>query len=236
MPRPLIVAVITFDRFSPFTASALPHLWRQDDARPVVVRAETLRRDDTRQPASSQGFRMGPTMAWGSAGGGYHHHPLLARSGRAPRPAPCSMPGLPPGSGAQIVGLCLGTTCWPTLACWTGAVPPPIWEFEQEFVQRFGAARYQCALRPATTGSSPRLAPPPPGLLPSIWFASISRQPDCHQAGRAAGGASPPGGGQASLSAAGTRLTRDARISQLFDHLRLHLAAPIPWTAWRNIA
>lgn len=100
MSRPLIVAVITFDRFSPFHCS-VPCLIFGDKMMPgqSLFELRLCAGDDTRQPASSQGFRM--EADYGLEG-------LLRRiSSSSPSgairpsapPNPCSMPWLPPGSG-----------------------------------------------------------------------------------------------------------------------------------------
>ena len=126
MPRP------SSSPSSPSIASALsllgalPHLWRQDDAGPVVVRAGDSAGMTRGNPPPPRAF------AWEAD---YGLEGLLEADiivipfwrDPAERPAqPCSMPWLPPGSGEpRSWGSVSAPMCWPMPACWTGAVPPP---------------------------------------------------------------------------------------------------------------
>ena len=111
MPRPLIVAVITFDSFSPFHCS-VPCLIFGDKMMPgqSLFELRLCAGDDTRQPASSQGFRMEADYG---LEGLLEADIIIIPFWRDPaeRPAQPLLDALVAARirGAQIVGLCLGT-------------------------------------------------------------------------------------------------------------------------------
>jgi transcriptional regulator GlxA family with amidase domain len=148
------------------------------------------------------------------------------------------MPWLPPGSGAQIVGLCLGTYVLAYAGLLDGRGAATHWEFEQEFVQRFPRVRLD----------TNALYVDDDGLITSAGTAASL---DCclylvrqHHGSQIANKLARrlvvlPTGRVARPSSSSSRYPPPPGmpINQLFDHLRLHLAAPsLPWTARRNIA
>lgn len=143
MPRPLIVAVITFDRFSPFHCS-VPCLIFGDKMMPgqSLFELRLCAGDDTRQPASSQGFRMEADYG---LEGLLEADIIIIPFWRDPaeRPAQPLLDALVAARirGAQIVGLCLGTYVLAYAGLLDGRGAATHWEFEQEFVQRFPRVR-----------------------------------------------------------------------------------------------
>ncbi|MDH0305402.1 GlxA family transcriptional regulator [Aeromonas caviae] len=230
MPRPLIVAVITFDRFSPFHCS-VPCLIFGDKMMPgqSLFELRLCAGDDTRQPASSQGFRMEADYG---LEGLLEADIIIIPFWRDPaeRPAQPLLDALVAARirGAQIVGLCLGTYVLAYAGLLDGRGAATHWEFEQEFVQRFPRVRLD----------TNALYVDDDGLITSAGTAASL---DCclylvrqHHGSQIANKLArrlvvPPHreGGQAQfIEQPVPATTRDARINQLFDHLRLHLAAP----------
>ena len=130
--------------------------------------------------------------------------------------------------GAQVVGLCLGTYVLAYAGLLDGRRASTHWEFEQDFMGRFPAVRLD----------TNALYVDDEGLITSAGTAAGL---DCclylvreHHGSRIANKLArrlvvPPHreGGQAQfIEQPVPASTRDARINQLFDHLRMHLAEP----------
>lgn len=225
-----IVAVVTFDHFSPFHF-AVPCLIFGDKMMPgqSLFELRLCAGDDTQQPASSQGFRIDT---------GYGLKGLLEADiiiipfwrDPAERPAQSLLDALIAARqrGAQVVGLCLGTYVLAYAGLLDGHRASTHWEYEQDFTHRFPHVRLD----------TNALYVDDKGLITSAGTAAgldcclyLVRQ---HHGSQLANKLArrlvvPPhrDGGQAQfIEQPVPASTRDARINQLFDHLRTHLAHP----------
>ncbi|MGL5812738.1 MAG: GlxA family transcriptional regulator [Aeromonas sp.] len=225
-----IVAVITFDHFSPFHC-AVPCLIFGDKTMPgqSLFELRLCAGDDTRQPASSQGFRL--DAGYGLEGL-QEADIIIIPFWRDPaeRPAQLLLDALVAARqrGAQVVGLCLGTYVLAYAGLLDGRRASTHWEYEQDFIQRFPHVRLD----------TNALYVDDEGLITSAGTAAgldcclyLVRQ---HHGSQIANKLArrlvvPPhrDGGQAQfIEQPVPASTRDARINQLFDHLRIHLAEP----------
>lgn len=225
-----IVAVITFDHFSPFHC-AVPCLIFGDKMMPgqSLFELRLCAGDNTEQPVSSQGFRIDT---------GYGLEGLLEADiiiipfwrDPAERPAQPLLDALVAARqrGTQVVGLCLGTYVLAYAGLLDGRRASTHWEYEQDFVRRFPGVRLD----------TNALYVDDEGLISSAGTAAgldcclyLVRQ---HHGSQIANKLArrlvvPPhrDGGQAQfIERPVPASTRDARINQLFDHLRTHLAEP----------
>ena len=230
MPNPIVVAVITFDHFSPFHC-AVPCLIFGDTMMPgaSLFELRLCAGDATRQPGSAQGFRIDASHGLeGLIGADIVIIPFWRDP--AERPAQPLLDALVAARsrGAQIVGLCLGTYVLAYAGLLEGRRASTHWEFEQDFMGRFPAVRLD----------TNALYVDDEGLITSAGTAAGL---DCclylvreHHGSRIANKLArrlvvPPhrDGGQAQfIEQPVPASTRDARINQLFDHLRMHLAEP----------
>lgn len=229
MPTP-VVAVITFDHFSPFHCS-VPCLIFGDTMMPgqSLFELRLCSGDDTQQPASSQGFRIDA---------GYDLEGLLEADiiiipfwrDPAERPSQPLLDALVAAHrrGAQVVGLCLGTYVLAYAGLLDGHRASTHWEYEQDFIRRFPAVRLD----------TNALYVDDQGLITSAGTAAgldcclyLVRQ---HHGSQIANKLArrlvvPPHreGGQAQfIEQPVPASTLDARINLLLDHLRAHLAEP----------
>ncbi|KXU79439.1 GlxA family transcriptional regulator [Aeromonas enteropelogenes] len=229
MPTP-VVAVITFDHFSPFHC-AVPCLIFGDTMMPgqPLFELRLCAGDSIRQPASSQGFRIDPGHGLeGLAEADIIIIPFWRDP--AERPAQPLLDSLVAAHrrGAQVVGLCLGTYVLAYAGLLDGHRASTHWEYEQDFIHRFPKVRLD----------TNALYVDDHGLITSAGTAAgldcclyLVRQ---HHGSRIANRLArrlvvPPHreGGQAQfIEQPVPASTRDARINQLFDHLRAHLAEP----------
>ncbi|MGY3903477.1 GlxA family transcriptional regulator [Aeromonas lusitana] len=229
MPSP-IVAVVTFDQFSPFHC-AVPCLIFGDMMMPgrPLFELRLCAGDAIPQPASSQGFHIHPP----------HGLEALAEANiiiipfwrdPAERPAQPLLDALVTAHdrGAQVVGLCLGTYVLAYAGLLEGRRASTHWEYEQDFMQRFPCVRLDTN---ALYVDDERL----------ITSAGTAAGLDCclylvrqHHGSQTANKLArrlvvPPHreGGQAQfIEQPVPASTRDARMNQLLDHLRAHLAQP----------
>ena len=190
----------------------------------------------SRQPASSQGC-MGPTglrVCWRRISSS---SPFWRDPAERPAQPLCSMPWLPPGSGEPRSWALSRHPCWPRRSAGRARCRHPLGNLNRSLSSASpGAARYQCPLRRRRRAHHLGWHRRQPGLLP-LFGSPASRQPDCQQAGQAAGGASHREGGQAQfIEQPVPASTRDARINQLLITCACTWPRPTPWTAWRNIA
>ncbi|MGU5715839.1 GlxA family transcriptional regulator [Aeromonas taiwanensis] len=229
MPTP-VVAVITFDHFSPFHC-AVPCLIFGDTMMPgqPLFELRLCAGDSIRHPASSQGFRIDPSHGLeGLAEADIIIIPFWRDP--AERPAQPLLDALMAAHrrGAQVVGLCLGTYVLAYAGLLDGYRASTHWEYEQDFIHRFPKVRLD----------TNALYVDDHGLITSAGTAAgldcclyLVRQ---HHGSRIANRLArrlvvPPHreGGQAQfIEQPVPASTRDARINQLFDHLRAHLAEP----------
>ncbi|WP_421292758.1 GlxA family transcriptional regulator [Aeromonas taiwanensis] len=229
MPTP-VVAVITFDHFSPFHC-AVPCLIFGDTMMPgqPLFELRLCAGDSIRHPASSQGFRIDPDHGLeGLAEADIIIIPFWRDP--AERPAQPLLDALVAAHrrAAQVVGLCLGTYVLAYAGLLDGHRASTHWEYEQDFIHRFPKVRLD----------TNALYVDDQGLITSAGTAAgldcclyLVRQ---HHGSRIANKLArrlvvPPHreGGQAQfIEQPVPASTRDARINQLFDHLRAHLAEP----------
>ena len=230
MPNPIVVAVITFDHFSPFHC-AVPCLIFGDTMMPgaSLFELRLCAGDATRQPGSAQGFRIDASHGLeGLVGADIVIIPFWRDP--AERPAQPLLDALVAARhrGAQIVGLCLGTYVLAYAGLLEGRRASTHWEFEQDFMGRFPAVRLD----------TNALYVDDEGLITSAGTAAGL---DCclylvreHHGSRIANKLArrlvvPPHreGGQAQfIEQPVPTSTRDVRMNQLLDHLRAHLAEP----------
>lgn len=229
MPSP-IVAVVTFDQFSPFHC-AVPCLIFGDMMMPgqPLFELRLCAGDAIPQPGSSQGFYIHPP----------HGLEALAEADiiiipfwrdPAERPARPLLDALVAAydRGAQVVGLCLGTYVLAYAGLLEGRRASTHWEYEQDFMHRFPGVRLDTN---ALYVDDERL----------ITSAGTAAGLDCclylvrqHHGSQIANKLArrlvvPPHreGGQAQfIEQPVPASTRDARMNQLLDHLRGHLAQP----------
>lgn len=230
MPNPIVVAIITFDHFSPFHC-AVPCLIFGDTMMPgaSLFELRLCAGDDTLKPASAQGFRIDTGYGLeGLVGADIVIIPFW----RDPveRPAQPLLDALVAARnrGAQIVGLCLGTYVLAYAGLLDGCKASTHWEFEQDFMGRFPAVRLDTNALYVDDGGLITSAGTAAGLDCCLYLV---RQ---HHGSQIANKLArrlvvPPHreGGQAQfIEQPVPASTRDARINQLLDHLRQHLAEP----------
>ena len=228
MPSP-IVAVLTFDHFSPFHC-AVPCLIFGDilPGQPLFE-LRLCCGDASIHSHSTQGFTIqAPYGLEGLTEADiivipFWHDPAV-------RPPVALLDALiaARARGARLVGLCLGTYVLAYAGLLEGRRASTHWEFEQDFMGRFPAVRLD----------TNALYVDDEGLITSAGTAAGL---DCclylvreHHGSRIANKLArrlvvPPHreGGQAQfIEQPVPASTRDARINQLFDHLRMHLAEP----------
>ena len=224
-----IVAVVTFDHFSPFHC-AIPCLIFGDilPGQPLFE-LKICCGDGNRHAHSAQGFAIQASYGLEVLA---EAEIIIIPFWRDPaeRPAQPLLDALVAARnrGAQIVGLCLGTYVLAYAGLLEGRRASTHWEFEQDFMDRFPAVRLD----------TNALYVDDEGLITSAGTAAGL---DCclylvreHHGSRIANKLArrlvvPPHreGGQAQfIEQPVPASTRDARINQLFDHLRMHLAEP----------
>lgn len=225
-----IVAVVTFDHFSPFHC-AVPCLIFGDMMMPGLPLFELrlCAGDASSQPRSSQGFRIDVTHGLeGLSGADIIIVPFWRDPAERPTQPLLDALVAARNRGAQVVGLCLGTYVLAYAGLLEGRRASTHWEYEQDFIRRFPAVRLD----------TNALYVDDEGLITSAGTAAgldcclyLVRQ---HHGSRVANKLArrlvvPPHreGGQAQfIEQPVPASTRDARINQLFDHLRAHLAQP----------
>ncbi|MNF42156.1 HTH-type transcriptional regulator CdhR [compost metagenome] len=225
-----IVAVVTFDDFSPFHCS-VPCLIFGDSMMPghSLFELRLCAGDATSQPGSSQGFRIEVTH--GLAGLAEADIIILPFwRDPAERPAQPLLDALvvAHARGAQVVGLCLGTYVLAYAGLLEGRRASTHWEYEQDFIRRF----------PRVLLDTNALYVDDDGLVTSAGTAAgldcclylVRQRHGSAIANKLARRLVIPPyreGGQAQFIEQPVPVsTQDARINQLLDHLRAQLAQP----------
>lgn len=227
MPIP-IVAVLTFDRFSPFHC-AVPCLIFGDGMMPgkPLFDLRLCAGDAIDQPLSSQGFRIDAGFG---LEGLQEADIIIIPFWRDPaeRPAQPLLDALiaAHGRGAQVVGLCLGTYVLAYAGLLDGRRASTHWEYEQDFVRRFPAVRLDTNALYVDDGELVTSAGTAAGL--DCCLHLVRQRHGSEIANKLARRlVIPPHreGGQAQfIEQPVPASTRDARMNQLLDHLRAHLA------------
>ncbi|MFC5704601.1 GlxA family transcriptional regulator [Aeromonas eucrenophila] len=229
MPSP-IVAVVTFDQFSPFHC-AVPCLIFGDMMMPgqPLFELRLCAGDDIRQPGSSQGFFIHPPHGLDALA---EADIIIVPFWRDPaeRPTQPLLDALVAAHdrGAQVVGLCLGTYVLAYAGLLEGRRASTHWEYEQDFMRRFPGVRLDTNALYVDDENLITSAGTAAGLDCCLYLV---RQ---HHGSRIANKLArrlvvPPHreGGQAQfIEQPVPASTRDARMNQLLDHLRGHLAQP----------
>lgn len=132
------------------------------------------------------------------------------------------------GRGAQVVGLCLGTYVLAYAGLLDGRRASTHWEYEQDFIRRFPAVRLDTNALYVDDGELVTSAGTAAGL--DCCLHLVRQRHGSEIANKLARRlVIPPHreGGQAQfIEQPVPASTRDARINQLFDQLRIHLAEP----------
>ena len=230
MPNPIVVAVITFDHFSPFHC-AVPCLIFGDTMMPgaSLFELRLCAGDATRQPGSAQGFRIDASHGLeGLVGADIVIIPFWRDP--AERPAQPLLDALVAARhrGAQIVGLCLGTYVLAYAGLLEGRRASTHWEFEQDFMSRFPAVQLDTNALYVDDEGLVTSAGTAAGLdcclyLVRQYYGSAIANKVARRL------VIPPyrEGGQAQfIEQPVPASTRDTRMNQLLDHLRAHLAEP----------
>ena len=230
MPNPIIVAVITFDHFSPFHC-AVPCLIFGDTMMPgaSLFELRLCAGDATRQPGSAQGFRIDASHGLeGLVGADIVIIPFWRDP--AERPAQPLLDALIAARhrGAQIVGLCLGTYVLAYAGLLEGRRASTHWEYEQDFMSRFPAVQLDTNALYVDDEGLVTSAGTAAGLdcclyLVRQYYGSAIANKVARRL------VIPPyrEGGQAQfIEQPVPASTRDTRMNQLLDHLRAHLAEP----------
>lgn len=227
MPIP-IVAVLTFDRFSPFHC-AVPCLIFGDGMMPgrPLFDLRLCAGDAIDQPLSSQGFRIDAGFG---LEGLQEADIIIIPFWRDPaeRPAQPLLDALlaAHGRGAQVVGLCLGTYVLAYAGLLDGRRASTHWEYEQDFVRRFPAVRLDTNALYVDDGELVTSAGTAAGL--DCCLHLVRQRHGSVIANKLARRlVIPPHreGGQAQfIEQPVPASTRDARMNQLLDHLRANLA------------
>jgi transcriptional regulator GlxA family with amidase domain len=224
-----VVAILAFNHFSPFHFS-VPCLIFGDSMLPGPPLFELrLCAGESGQLRSPQGFLIDSLLPLAAvADADIIIIPFWRNPAERPEPALLEALVAARARGAQIVGLCLGTYVLAYAGILDGHRAATHWEFEQDFGQRF----------PRVQLDSNALYVDDDRLISSAGTAAgldcclhLVRQ---HYGSRLANKLArrlviPPHreGGQAQfIERPVPASTQDARINQLLDHLRTHLAQP----------
>lgn len=230
MPNPIVVAVITFDHFSPFHC-AVPCLIFGDTMMPgaSLFELRLCAGDATRQSGSAQGFRIDASHGLeGLIGADIVIIPFWRDPAVRPPVALLDALIAARARGARLVGLCLGTYVLAYAGLLEGRRASTHWEYEQDFMSRFPAVQLDTNALYVDDEGLVTSAGTAAGLdcclyLVRQYYGSAIANKVARRL------VIPPyrEGGQAQfIEQPVPASTRDTRMNQLLDHLRAHLAEP----------